>query len=191
MSLFTEIRNFADAPRKSFEAFDPILHKLTTGHFNLSVASYKARTAAGVHELYSQDRLAQKLGIKESSVTKVAVVAGVIVATYFTAGAASGAFSGGAAGAGAGAGEAGAAAGAGGGITAGEVYEGVSVASALQKAAQSKKASDAAAAQQDQAQANAATALQNQATVQGAAQPGQGLTIGHILTIAAIAASVL
>lgn len=137
MSFFTRIRDVVTAPAKSFIAFDPLAHKLATGKFSLSVKGYKERVAAGVHELYKNDRLAQKLGIKESSVTKVAVVAGYVVATYFTAGAASGLLSSG-----------GAAAGGGTGITAAGAGEAASAALSAAKMLQQKKAAEQEIARQ-------------------------------------------
>jgi hypothetical protein len=182
MSLFTTIRDFVQAPMTSFVAFDPILNKLKTGHFNLSIGDYKKRVAAGVHELYSQDRLAQKIGIKESSVTKVAVIAGYVVAAYFTAGAASGAFE-----------SAGTSSvGTGTGLTASNVYEGLSVAESLNKANQQKKAAADQQAAQQAAEAQAVAAQQQAALAQQLnAKPATPLSTGAILSIIAIAASLL
>jgi hypothetical protein len=136
MSFFTTLRNFVTAPVKSLIAVDPILSKITTGHFRGGITGYKQRVAGGVHEMYSQDRLLQKLGVKETSIVKVAVIAGYVVAIYFTAGAASGAMSGGV----------------GAGVTAGEVESGLSIAMALDKANKQKKAAADAAAQNATAQ---------------------------------------
>jgi hypothetical protein len=186
MSLFTQIRNFVEAPLKSTAAMDPLLHKLTTGHFNMSVRGYKQRVAAGVHEMYSQDRLAQKLGIKESSIVNVVAIAGVVVAVYFTAGAASGAFGGTGAGAGASAGGA-----AGSGLTAGEAFSAASALKSVYQATQDKKAAQAAADKAAQAQALQAQADKNAAIVASGAAPASGFTLKHILTMLAIAAAVL
>jgi hypothetical protein len=178
MSLFTTIRDFVQAPMTSFVAFDPILNKLKTGKFNLSVSSYKQRVAAGVHELYKEDRLAQKVGIKETSVVKVAVIAGYVVAAYFTAGAASGMFSGGTS--------------AGTGLTASNVYEGVSVISALDKANQQKKAAAEQQAAQAAAQSQAVEAEKQAAlAAQLQAKPLTTANVGSILAVIAAAAALL
>jgi membrane protease subunit (stomatin/prohibitin family) len=176
-SLFVTIRDFVQAPMTSFVAFDPILNKLKTGKFNLSVSSYKQRVAAGVHELYSQDRLAQKIGIKESSVVKVAVIAGYVVAAYFTCGAASGVFGGGS--------------GTAGGVSAGDVYQGVSAAEALNKANQQKKAAADQQAAQAAAQAQAAEAEKQAAIAAGLNQKSATVSPAAILTILAAAAALL
>jgi hypothetical protein len=179
MSLFTTVRNFVTAPAKSFVAFDPILHKLDTGKFSLSVSAYKDRVAAGVHELYSQDRLAQKLGIQETSVVKVAVIAGYVVAAYFTAGLSSGLLSstGGTA--------------ASGGLTAGDAYEAVTVAESLNKANQQKKAAADQQAAQVQAQAQAAEANKQAAIAAQLNAKDPAVSTGVVLAALAAAAAIL
>ena len=77
--IVQQLHTFLNAPIMSTIAADPILSWAETGRFS----SHGERTAAGVHELYTQDRLAQALGVKESDVVKVVEVAQVIVAIYF------------------------------------------------------------------------------------------------------------
>lgn len=107
------VSNFLTAPIKSTIAADPLLSWVETG----KLASFHNRTKAGVHELYKEDRLAQRLGVKESSVVTVVEIAAVCVAIYFGCSFAASALSGaGSASAGAGAASAGAAS-SGGGIS--------------------------------------------------------------------------
>jgi len=185
MSIFTQIRDAVTAPVRSSIKFDPILNKVTTGHFSLSVSAYKDRVAAGVHELYSSDPLAQKLGIKESSVTKVAIIAGYVVAAYFTYGLAAKAM---------------------GGSTATttattttttstaeQALTAIQAADALNKANEAKKAKAAADAQ---AQADAAAALAAEQRAQAvqkanASAPLTSLNTGVILAALAAGAALL
>lgn len=179
MSFFTTIRNFVTAPVKSLVAVDPILNRITTGHFRGGITGYKQRVAGGVHEMYSQDRLLQKLGVKETSIVKVAVVVGYVVAIYFTAGASTGAMAGGG---GAGAG----------GITAAEAEQGISLALALDKANKQKKARAEAEAQNAAAQQAATVADQQAATVaQANALKKPAIPAIGWMTIAATAALLL
>lgn len=185
-SLWTQFTNIIKAPIKSTLAADPLLSKLRTGHLQGGFKGFKARTAAGVHEIYKTDKLAQKLGIKESAITNVVMVVGAVVAIYFTAGAASSAMGGGAA---AGAGGAGAA-GAAGGISAGTYLTGATTLYGMSQQQQAKKKADdeAKAAQVEAAKAQAAA-------LDRAAAPGALsetlLTPKNILAVIAIAAALL
>lgn len=71
--------NIMAAPIRSTIAADPLLSWAETGHFT----PHNKRTRAGVHELYKEDRLAQRLGVREKDVVTVVEVAQVVVAIYF------------------------------------------------------------------------------------------------------------
>lgn len=100
--------NFLAAPIRSTIVADPLMSWIQTG----KLGSYHNRTKAGVHELYKEDRVAQRLGVKESSIVTVVEVVGICVAIYFSCGFASSALAGVGGSAGAGAGAAGAGVGA-------------------------------------------------------------------------------
>lgn len=78
-STLQKATNFLTAPIKSTIAADPLLSWAQTGRWS----SHAARTKAGVHELYKEDRLAQRLGVREKDVVTVVHVVTVVVAIYF------------------------------------------------------------------------------------------------------------
>ena len=88
MSFFTRIRDAITAPVRVIIKADPLISRLTTGHFQGGMRGFRARTAAGVHEAMT-DPIFKRLGIREKDVTNIVVIAAIVVATYFTAGAAS------------------------------------------------------------------------------------------------------
>lgn len=172
MSLFTKIRDAIEAPVKAVMKFDPLYQKLTTGHFTGGITGYNARWRAAIHEVYKVDPISSKIGIKESTIFNVGRVVGVVVATYFTAGLAAKVFAG------------------------MSVAEGVGTALKVGMAAKAisdqQKAKDEASKQQAVAAAQAAEA-EKQATIaaQLNAKPSTPVSTGAILSIIAIAASLL
>jgi hypothetical protein len=173
MSFFTKVRDFVTAPVKAAVKLDPILTKLTTGTFSLN---YKSHVTAAVHELYIADPIAKKLGIKETSIAKVAIIAGYVVAAYFTV------FT-----LGLGAGLLGS------GGTASAVSQGISAAVALNDMAQKKKAADEAASQQAAAAAQAAEAEKQAKIAEQLAVQTKPATMnaGAVISLLAIAAALL
>lgn len=189
MSFFTRIRDIATAPLKSVVKADPLLNRLTTGHFTGGFKGFRERTAQGVHELYKVDKLAQRLGVKEKHVVNVVMVAGVVVATYFTAGAASGALSGAGAGAGAGAGVG---TGLTTGITAGDILTAAQAVRSIQQARGAKKEQQEAQAQAEREAVTASEMEKQAVAAQQAVKPADpAKAIGAGLILVALAASLL
>lgn len=75
-----KVHNFATAPIKSMVAADPIMSWVEN---DFKFQSHGARTKAGIHAMYKEDRIAQALGVREKDVVTVFEVAQVAVGLYF------------------------------------------------------------------------------------------------------------
>lgn len=75
----TKAYNFMAAPARSTIAADPLLSWAEKGHFT----NHRQRTREGIHQLYKEDRLAQRIGIREKDVVTAVEVVEVVVAIYF------------------------------------------------------------------------------------------------------------